>query len=212
MTVSSPSPNGEKRGADWRIGPRQLLSARSTEYLRVVWDFVHRVFPIFQERTMKRFFFVALLSCNLLVAGRTYAGPLLELHINQRGVAWFTNTGDEPVTFDGYQIQDAYEPGRLMPDYLRSVERVVAAGKIDEVLNVLGVGALGLATAGLSPSSIAELTAGMGGTLQPGRGWWLGQIFPHDLPVGAYPRDGLLGFSFLGMASARRFNRTSVSW
>lgn len=123
------------------------------------------------------------LAVVLVVVG--FASPAnaqLALQIYQDGGAAIVNVGATPLIYDGYQIQDAQEPGRLIPGNLRSVESLIAAGQINDILSTLGAGALGFAPAGLSPNNIAELTAGAGGFLQPGARWSLGQIFPPGLP------------------------------
>lgn len=128
---------------------------------------------------MKRFLCMAVALG--VVSFASLANAQIALEVGQDGVAALHNTGAGAIQFDGYQIQDMNEPGRLIPGNLRSVESLIGAGDIASVLGTLGAGALGFATAGLSNASIAELTAGAGGILQPGASWSLGQIFPAGL-------------------------------
>lgn len=141
-------------------------------------------------KSMKTFFRLAIVLVVVGVA--SLAKAQLALQILQDGNAEIVNIGSTALTYDGYQILDHQDPGRLIPENLRSVESLLAAGDFASVLNGLGAGALGLSTYGLSPNNIAELTAGAGGTLQPGARWSLGQIFPAGLPLGPNP----VGFVF----------------
>jgi hypothetical protein len=144
---------------------------------------------------MKRFLCMAVALGVVSFASLANAQAVLDLVISQDGTATITNTSGEAATFDGYQIQDSQEPGRLVPGNLRSVESLINGGAIGDVLSGLGAGALGLATAGLSPQSLAELTAGAGGTLQPGATWSLGPVFPAGLAPGGGAGQ-YLGFSW----------------
>jgi hypothetical protein len=120
----------------------------------------------------------------MVACGASEGWAQIWVDVHQNGDAWLHNVGASALTFDGYQILDVTGQGRLRHENLRSVESLIAAGKVGDVLNTLGAGALGFTEAGLSPNSVAELTAGAGGTLQPGATWYLGPIFP---PIQSYP-------------------------
>lgn len=118
-------------------------------------------------------------SLWLAACGASEGRAQIQVITRMDGDVRLVNLTGSPFAFDGYQILDVTGQGRLRYESLRSVESLIAAGKVGEVLETLGVGALGFAEAGLSPNSFTELTAVAGAILASGTRWSLGPIFPH---------------------------------
>lgn len=62
-----------------------------------------------------------ILTVVLCVACPSFARALVILEIGQDGYGAIVNEYPMPITFDGYQVADSKEPGRLIPANHRAI-------------------------------------------------------------------------------------------
>jgi hypothetical protein len=116
----------DRECADWHFGlpPRgllgRLLAGKASGYYT---DPPRSVSPPLAKlmcEQMKKFIRLPVFLSVVGLASVTNAQLVLKVDLD--GTARIENVGSVPLTYDGYQIQDAQEPGRLIPENLRIVQ------------------------------------------------------------------------------------------
>ncbi len=123
---------------------------------------------------------IAWLGSALMLMGIGVARAELQLLARQDGTIYIANPGTVPFRFDGYQFSSA--SGILDPAGWVSLAQSFAE---DPAATSAALGVHGMFTAGNpSQNSLAEISGGVGATLQPGARWSIGKPF-GEAPAGS---------------------------
>ncbi len=127
---------------------------------------------------------LAAILMALLLAPTARASDL-RLWVEVDGTAYLENWTDSPVSFDGYQITS--DNGTLDPAGWDSISDRVP-GRINELIQSLGAGALTFGEANPSPTNLAELNLANAATLAAKAKFSIGKPFGSllDLSLRGY--------------------------